>query len=567
MRKMVVIGGVAAGTKTAAKAKREDPELDVTVLEAGEHVSYAGCGLPYYVGDVIRSDSQLLVRRPEDFLLTNGVRVLTGHTVTEILPGEKKVVALDARSGAAAEFPYDVLVIATGATPVRPPLAGMELDGVFTIRSFRDGVRMKRAIAELKPKAGVVVGGGLVGLEMAENLKAAGLEVHVVELLDQVLPGFDGDLARIVENHLARNGVRVLTSTRVVSFEGDRHGRLVAVRTERGEIPAEMAVVAIGVRPNVELAKRAGVELGPTGAIRVNRKMETNIPGVYAVGDCAENLNLMTHLPAWYPMGSTSNKTGRIAGINAAGATRDTEAEGGTQGGYVSDALEGVLGTTILKVFDLNVGRTGLSESEAARYGFDAVSVTVPTNDRAHYYPGYKTVIIRLVADATSHRVLGAQIVGEGVVDKPLDILVTAITLGARVEDLSKLDLAYAPPFSSAMSSVIVTANVLSNKMSGRFRGVSAKGLKEEMDSGRTIQLVDVRTRAEFEMGRIPGSRNIPLNELRERNGELDPEEDTVVVCKVGLRAYLASLQLKRAGFRSLRILEGGITAYPYDLA
>lgn len=557
-RKMVVIGGVAAGTKAAVKAKRENPDLDVTVLEAGEHVSYAGCGLPYFIGDVIKSESQLLVRKPQDFMQRNGVRVLTRHVATDIVPSEKKVLARDTETGLTKEFPYDVLVIATGANPLKPRLPGVDLDGIFTLRRLSDAVNIKRLVRDRKPKAAVVVGGGLIGLEAAENLKAAGLQVHVVELLNQVLPGFDEDLAKLVENHLAENGVRVITGHKVTTFVGDSAGRVVAAETDAGRLPADLVVLAIGVRPNVDLAKRAGVEVGPTGAIRVNRRMETNLPGIYAVGDCAENVNLVSRTAAWYPMGSTSNKTGRVAAINAAHADENGDAGD-------SDALDGVLGTTILKVFRLNVGRTGLTQCEARKMGFDPVAVTVPANDRAHYYPGHNMVITRLVADRQTHKVLGAQILGEGVVDKPLDIIVTAISLGARVEDLAKLDLAYAPPFSSAMSTTIVTANVMLNKLSGRFQGIDARQLKEALTSGKPPRLLDVRTEPEHQVAHIPGSINIPLDELKNRLHELDRDSETVVICKVGLRAYLASLVLRRAGFARVKVLEGGMTAYPYE--
>lgn len=546
---VLIIGGVAAGTKTAAKVRRENPGLKVVVLTREKHVSYAGCGLPYYIGGIIQEEKELLVRKPEDFRIDNDIEVMTAHEAVRILPAEKKVVARDLEKGIDLDFSYDQLVLATGASPFIPPVPGTDLKNIFTVRSVVEAFKVKELIAEGGVKTAVVVGGGLIGLEMAENLSRRGINTTVVELAGQVLPPYDTEVALCIEKHLREKGVEILTGTGVTGFEDNGGGEVAAVLTTAGPIKADLAVLAVGVRPNVKLAQDCGIELGLTGAIKVNEQLETNIEGVYAVGDCAENVNLITGQPSWYPMGSTANKTGRVAGLNLAGGEKDT--------------MPGVLGTSIVKVFDLNAAKTGLSERDAQAAGYDVETVLVPAADRAHYYPGHKEIITKLMVDRRSRRVLGGQVFGEGVVDKPIDILATAITFGATVDQLAKLDLAYAPPFSSAMSSTIVAANVMINKLAGKFNGISPLNLQKEKDAGAV--LVDVREPEEYFIRAIPGSENIPLRQLKERAAGLDRDQEIVVTCKVGLRSYAAQLKLKDMGFKKLSMLEGGINAYPYE--
>lgn len=547
---VLVIGGVAAGTKAAAKAGRENPDLRIVILTKDQHISYAGCGLPYYIGGVIQKEKELLVKKPKDFLLDYGIEVITGTEVLKILPGEKTVVAKNLSTGEMQKYPYDKLVIATGASPFVPPLPGKELGGIVTIRTVSEASAVRKLLGERDIGDAVVIGGGMIGLEVAENLAQKGINTTIVELAPHILPPYDLDVALYVQKYLAEKGVRILTGVGVSGFEDNGRGEVGTVLTGAGPLKADLAVLSAGVRPNVELARECGMRLGPTGAIAVNKHMETSIDGIYAVGDCAENVNLITGKPAWYPMGSTANKMGRIAGINLSGKRR-------------KDALDGVMGTSILKLFDLNVAKTGLSEREARALGYDVETVIVPAPDRAHYYPGNRLIITKLIADRKNHRVLGGQIFGEGVVDKPIDILVAAITFGSTVEQLAKLDLAYAPPFSTAMSSTITTANVMLNKLEGKFTGVSPLALRERIEAGAV--LVDVRTTEEYFVRSIPGSINIPLRQLASRSGELDPDREIIINCKVGLRSYMALLKLKKLGFENVSILEGGITAYPFD--
>ncbi|MFA5384177.1 MAG: FAD-dependent oxidoreductase [Eubacteriales bacterium] len=546
---VVIIGGVAAGTKAAAKARRENPDLRVTVLTRESYVSYAGCGLPYYIGDVIREEKELLVKKPEDFLIDYDIEVITGIEALKIAPEEKTVTAKDLSTGAVRVFKYDKLVLATGASPFIPPVKGKELGNIVTVRTLAEAFAVKKLLRERNIKRAVVIGGGMIGLEVAENLVHTGIKTTVVELAPHILPPFDPDAAHYVENYLREKGVEILTGVAVKGFEDNGRGEVGTVLVEDSRLEADLVVLSVGVRPNVELARECGMQIGSTGAIAVNSKMETSISNIYAVGDCAENTNLITGRTVWYPMGSTANKTGRVAGINLSGT-------------QVKDRINGVLGTSIIKLFDLNAAKTGLSEREAKSAGYDVETVLVPAPDRAHYYPGNRDIITKLIADRNSRRVLGGQIYGEGVVDKPVDILATAITFGSTVDQLAKLDLAYSPPFSTAMSSTIVAANVMLNKLAGKFNGISPLDLKEKIEKGAVM--VDVRTTEEYFVRSIPGSINIPLRKLASRSGEMDRDSEIILYCKVGQRAYMAFLQLKRMGFEKISMLEGGITAYPF---
>ncbi|MDN5313282.1 MAG: hypothetical protein PWQ68_2256 [Thermoanaerobacteraceae bacterium] len=549
-QKLVVIGGVASGTKTAAKAIRENPDLDVTVLTEEDYISYAGCGLPYYIGNVIKEKKHLTIMNPEKFK-DKDITVLLHTRAEKIIPGQKKVIAKDLVTGEEKEFPYDKLVLATGAKPIVPPIPGIELKNVYTLRSVTDAFKIRDAVEKEGIKKAVVVGGGFIGLEVAENLSLQGVKVTLVELLDQILPNFDKEIALLAEKHLKEKGIDIFTCEKAVSIEGE-DGRVKALLTDKRKIDADIVLLSIGVKPNTQLAADAGIELGFKGAIKVNENMETNIHDIYAVGDCAENINLVTGKPAWFPMGSTANKMGRVAALNLYPKGE-------------KESLKGVLGTTVVKLFDINVAKTGLSERDAKNAGYNIITVIVPAHDRAHYYPGAKNIITKLIVDKATHRLLGAQIIGEGVVDKPIDIAATVITLGGTVQDMAKLDLAYAPPFSSAMSSTIVAANVARNKLLGKLEGISPLELKDKL-SDPGLQIIDVREEAEYQVGAIPGSLNIPLKEIKKRVGEIDKQRETVVVCKLGLRAYLAYITLKHLGVKNLRILDGGVTAWPFEL-
>jgi NADPH-dependent 2,4-dienoyl-CoA reductase/sulfur reductase-like enzyme/rhodanese-related sulfurtransferase len=545
--KILVIGAVAAGTKAAAKIKRENPKAEIVVVTRDEHISYAGCGLPYYIGGIIEEKKELVVKTPEDFKLLTGIDVFTKHEAVGIDKDARKVEVKELSSEEVKIYTYDKLVIATGASPFVPPIPGKDLQGVFPVRTVNDALAIREMVDQGRVKKAVVIGGGFIGLEVAENLFEKGIEVSIVELVPHILPPFDEEVALYAQNYMVDQGVHIYTSEKVIALVGEED-RVRKVVTDQREIEADLVIMSVGVRPNTQLAKDMGLILGPTGAIKVNEYMETSERDIYAVGDCAENVNLITGQPAWYPMGSTANKMGRIAGINIANEHKDH--------------LKGVLGTTIVKLFKLNAGKTGLSERDALKAGFGVETALVPANDRAHYYPGYREIITKLIVDKASHKILGAQVVGEGVVDKPIDIIATAITFGAKVQDLEKLDLAYAPPFSMAMASTILAANVLVNKLTGRVKGI---GPIEMKNRAHELQVIDVRDEASFMIGTIPGAVNIPSGELYMRASELDKDKETVLVCKIGKNAYLAYLKLKELGFEQVRILEGGMNAYPFE--
>lgn len=546
----LIIGAVAAGTKAAAKIKREQPAARVTVLTRENYVSYAGCGLPYYLSGVIKEQGDLVVKGPADFA-RDGIEVLCGYEAEAVRPEEKVVVARRLADDTCHSFRYDCLILATGASPVAPSLPGGGLAGVYTLRSIPDAVGIRELVETGKLRSAVVVGGGYAGLEAAENLAERGVHVSVVELADSILPGFDPEITLLIQAYLEKKGLTVLTGEKVTAIEGNDRGEVRGVRTDRRLLDADLVVWTAGIRPNVALARSAGAALGPTGAIRVNDRMETSIPGIYAVGDCAENKNRMTGKAAWYPMGSTANKAGRVTALNVTGGR---------------ESFPGVLGTAVIKLFSLNAARTGLSEAEARRAGYAVETVLVPTSDRAHYYPGARLIITKLIADRDSRRLLGAQVLGEGVVDKPIDTLVALLSLGGTADDAAHLDLAYAPPFSMAMSSTIVAANVLRNKLDGKLAGISPLAARERLEDPDTHWL-DVRSPREVARGAIPGSINIPLPELRQRADEIDRSREIIIICQVGKRAYLGYLTLRELGFQRIQILDGGITCWPFALS
>lgn len=550
-QRLVVIGAVAAGTKAASKAKRENPDLDVKIFTMEEHISYAGCGLPYYIGGIIKEKNELVVRTPEIFKKEQDIDIFIRHEVTKIDADTKKVYVTKLDTNEQQIYEYDQLILAMGASPIKPPLENIGLNNIFTLRSVTDAFEIRDLVDGGKVKKAVVVGGGFIGLEVAENLKHKGVDVTLIELAPHVLPPFDEEIALLAQAHMQDKGLNIITGEKVLGFEGS-DGYVSKVKSTAGDFAADIVVLSIGVRANTALAVQAGIAIGTTGAIQVDKYMRTNIVDIFAVGDCAENRNLITGQAVWYPMGSTSNKTGRIAGYNV--VNQDN-----------MDSLEGVLGTTIVKLFDMNAAKTGLSERDARKLGLNIETILVPATDKAHYYPGNKPIITKLVVDKTNRKILGAQAIGTGIVDKPIDIIAAAMTLGAKVEDLAKLDLAYAPPFSMAMSSTIMAANVMLNKLNGKVASITALELQEKQKRNQ-VNILDVREEVEYFISAIPGSMNIPMQELPARIEEVDTNKDTVLVCKVGKRAFLAYLQLKQLGINNIMILEGGINAYPYQV-
>jgi len=449
--RLVVIGGVAAGTRGASKARRDDPSMEITIVTEEPYISYAGCGLAYYVGGVVENRDSLFARSPETFREKQDIDVLLRHRAVRINTYDRVVHVVDLESGGKRMLPFDRLLIATGAEAVVPPIGGIGLDGVFTLHTIPDADAV-RAWLDASPRSSAcILGGGYIGLEMAENLVARGLSVTLFEMADSILPRmFDPEPADALKRHVEEKGVRVLTGARIEEFTGGPGGAVRAVRTGGTDHPCDIAVVAAGVKPRTELAKDARIALGETGAIHVDERMETSVRGIYAAGDCAESTHLVSGKPYWLPLGSTANKTGRVAGANIAGGTK---------------RFPGILGTAIVKVFDLDAGRTGLSDGEAKQSGFNPVSVSVATPTKPGYYPGGGEVTLTLTADRGSRRILGAQAVGRGSVDKIIDTAAAALTGKLTVDEMTAVDLAYSPPYAPALGALIVAAQVLEGKL------------------------------------------------------------------------------------------------------
>lgn len=557
-KKIVVIGGVAAGTKAAAKAKREDPTCNVIIITNEEYISYAGCGLPYFLGKIVPSSEHLIVRTPQEFKHELGIDVLTRHMVYDLDVNAKKVYVRDLTENKEKVIDYDKLIIATGASPIKPKIEGIDLKRVFVLRSITDALSIRELLDNNQVKSPIIVGGGFIGLEVLENLFERGLKPKIVEATNQILPGYDIEIAKLLEKYLTNEkGIEIYTERKIIKFIGNEKGEVKAVELDDGKIlETDLVIWSAGVRPNVELARKVGIDIGITGAIKVDKYMRTNIPDIFAAGDCCETTHLVCNKPVWIPMGSTANKMGRVAGQNVIVENEEDY-----------ESFEGVLGTNILKIFNYTVAKTGLSEKQAREEGFSIETAIVPSNDKAHYYPSSKTIIIKLIAEKNTGRILGAQAIGEGVIDKPIDIIASFVYLKGTVEDLSKIDLAYSPPYSMAMSSVIVTANVLKNKLKGKLKGINPQELYEKLKNrDDNLLIVDVRTEPEFMISSIPNSINIPLNEIIEKANTLDKDKEIILVCGLGRRAYQAYTKLRALGFKNIKILDGGLKAYPYEV-
>jgi len=516
--------------------------------------------LPYFIQGEISSVVELMstpagaVRDAAFFKNVKAIRCL-GRTLAERIDREQKlvhVVSLDTSEQSA--IPYDKLVLATGADAVLPPISGADLKNVFRLNHPSDAEGIRTAVTDGCQHA-VIVGAGLIGLEVAEALATRGLSVSIVEMLPTVVPTFlDADMAAHLQKHLVTKGVTVHTGTKVASLEGDDAGRVAAVVTSTGRIDADLVLIAIGVRPNVKLARDAGLEIGVTGAISVNAQMQTSDPDIYAGGDCVENIHRLTGKPCYVPLGSTANKHGRVIGDNIAGG---------------NTTFPGVLGTVIFKAFDVNVGRVGLSEKECVGLGLPYLVALTPGPDRAHYYPTAKPMVLKLLSHAENGMLLGVQAVGAGDVAKRIDVVATALSYGAKTQDLAELDLAYAPPFSSAVDLLAHAANVIDNKMKGIAAAISPAELKAKLDAGEDFILLDVRSPKEVAAAPFTNPRvvNIPLGMLRARLAELPRDREIVTFCKISVRGYEAQRILNGEGFDQVCFLDGGLMAWPFPMS
>jgi NADPH-dependent 2,4-dienoyl-CoA reductase/sulfur reductase-like enzyme/rhodanese-related sulfurtransferase len=531
-----------------------NPQAEVTLVDRGNFISYGACGIPYYVSDTVADVKELMttpvgvVRDAAFFMKVKGVNVITGTEAVGIDREARKVQLLEKATATSYTIEYDRLVLATGSTPATPDIRNLGCPNILTVKTLEDAEILKE---KAQPKKAVcIVGGGLIGLETAEALKTRGLRVTVLEMRSQLLPGvLDPEMAMLVEKELRANEVEVVTSCRVAGFDGTF--RVEKVITVRGDYPADLVVCAPGVVPNATLAEHAGLALGPTGAIAVDERMRTSDPSIFACGDCCETTHLLTGRKVYIPLGSTANKQGRVAGINVAGGEA---------------TFAGVLGTSILRVFGINAGKTGLTEAEAKALGYAVETVLSPAPDKAHFFPGAKPIALKLVADRATGRILGLQAVGQGAVDKRVDAAAAAITFNATAEQLAQLDLAYAPPYSAAMDNLIVAADILKNKLAGHARGITPMEVKRKIEEHDDFILLDVRSPAEHAEGSIKGAKLIPLGILREKLDSLPKDKEIVTFCKISLRGYEAQQILDAAGFTNTRFMDGGILTWPYSL-
>lgn len=531
--KVLIIGGVAAGTKTAAKLKREDRSAEVTVITRDQDISYAGCGLPYYVGGLIGSREELIVNTPQKYANLTGVEVRTGKEAVALNAAEKTVTVRDVATGNEEACPYDKLVIAVGASAAELPIPGKDLPGVFKMRTPDDAEGIRNYITENNVKRAVVIGAGFIGLEAAENLQAKGVSVTVIDFASQVLPNIlDPEMAAYVKKHLLSKGIRVITGTSAEAVLGTE--KVTGLKTSAGTLACEMLIMAAGIRPNTAFLENTGIEMFK-GTILVDNTMKTSLDDVYAAGDCVMVTNRITGKRQWSPMGSSANMEGRTLAQVLTGTKK---------------TYPGVLGTGVVKLPGLNIGRTGLTEEQAKEAGYDVITTTVPTDDKAHYYPDASFFITKLIADRTTRKLLGVQVFGPGEVDKMVDIAVMGINMGAVLEDFENADFAYAPPFSTAIHPFVQAVYVLMNKIDGSF--VSMTPAEYAAGKAEGYKVVDVAPEPQ-----IRGAFFVNLASVKGEIEGLGKDEKLLLVCARGKRAYFLQNRMRYYGYTNTVVLEG----------
>lgn len=548
--KTVIIGGVAGGASAAARLRRLDETAEIIILERGEFVSFANCGLPYYIGGAITDRNNLTLQTPESFRSRFRIDVRVLNEATSIDPAAGTVTVKNLRTGESYVESYDSLILSPGAEPIKPNIEGIDSDIVFTLRNIPDTLKIKNHIETAKPRSAVVVGGGYIGVEMAENLAQAGLNVSIVELSDHLIASLDFDMAADVHRYIKNKGIKLYLQNGVTAIRGR------TVVLQNGELSADMIIMSVGVRPDTAIAKACGIRVNNRGSIIVDSNMRTNFPNIYAVGDAVEVQNFITESPAFIPLAGPANKQGRIAADNIAAdniAADNVAADNVAGGGSV---YTGTQGSAVLKLFDMTVATTGLNEKAAKEAAIEYDKTYTYSGSHASYYPGAENMSIKVLWDKKTHKILGAQIVGFDGVDKRMDVLATAIRLGAKVTDLSRLELCYAPPFGSAKDPVNMAGFVAENVISGKVKQFFWHDVQSLPRDG-SVTLLDVRTKTETARGMIDGFISIPLDSLRENLGSIPKDRPVYVHCHSGLRSYIACRILAGNGYDCYNLAGG----------
>lgn len=542
--KIVIVGGVAGGATAAARIRRLDEQAEIVVFERSGYISYANCGLPYYIGDVITDPEDLTIQTPEKFFLRFRVKMKVRHEVMSIHPDRKTVSVKNLKTGEEFEENYDKLILSLGAKPAQPSLSGAETDKLFTLRTVEDTFRIKEYINKYHPKSVVLAGGGFIGLELAENLRELGMDVTIVQSLNQLMNPFDADMASFIHNEMRKHGVKLVLGYTVEGFE-EKDGGVDVFLKNSGSLHADMVVMAIGVVPDTDLAKKAGIELGIKGSIVVNERMETSVSDIYAAGDAVQVKHYVTGEDTLISLAGPANKQGRIIADNICG---------------LDSRYRGSLGSSIIKVFDMTAATTGINETNAKKAGLDTDKVILSPMSHAGYYPGGRVMTMKVIFEKKTYRLLGAQIAGYQGVDKRIDVLAAAIFAGLKATQLKELDLAYAPPYSSAKDPVNMAGFMIDNIAEGKLKQWHLSDM-EKLPKDGSVTLLDVRTAEEYNAGHIKGFINIPVDELRERLHEVKRDRIVYIICQSGLRSYIASRILEGNGYETYNF-SGGFRFY-----
>lgn len=554
--KVVIIGGMAAGPKTAARLRRLMPNAEITIIEQGELISFGACGMPFYLGKLVPQFESLYatsygVARDTDFFRTRkDVKVLTGTRAIGIDRDNKRVRIVNLKNRQQSELQYDYLVLTTGAEVKKPSVQGLDIKGVFTMHHPEDALKMQEYLQNGSIKHATVIGAGVIGMEVADALSSRRINVTVCEAQEQVLPKLlDYDIARLIAGQMKKHKIDLRLDCQVIKINSDSEGKISSMTTSSGEIITDLAVIAVGVSPRVELAREAGLEISETGAVKVDEFLRTSDPAIFAAGDCAAQINVISGREVYIPLASTANKQGRAVADNIAG---------------FKTGFSAVMGTTVLQAFDFNIGKTGLGEEEAVYGGKNVISGIVSGYDAPHYYPLHASVTLKLIADRDSGALLGAQVCGAGDGVKRLDVLSTAIKLGASLSDIASLDLGYAPPFAEAIDVAIHAANTLQNKRMGIAHGLPPSEVEILKNNGVPLCFLDIREADEVRAKPLEEEEVlvIPAGELRERYSEIPEDRTVIVICGLGIRSYEAVCFLHFVDLKNTAYLEGGLSAW-----